>query len=118
MVRDARTVQSWCRRTAWALALVCLWLSGGATLTHTDDLSDLHSFPRGQATLSQASPVAQALPCAAHEWMDAWQTLQTPVCHVVSFSYLIPRVQVSVPPVLHLRPFDHHQFRGPPSLLS
>ena len=98
--------------TALFLALVILGISGGTTLTHTDEIGFVRVHA-GASAVSHAVPVA-ADTCAACQWENAL------------FSPLVPAVPLPLPiltplPVLSSRvrtqvsdPFDHTSPRAPP----
>jgi len=105
------------RRVAFALALVCLWMSGGATLHHTDDFDSLKSFhASGRIVLTHATQQPPAEQCVAHEWLTAWHTL-----HATTPAILVPlpeTLSVAKRPgvVLHLLCFDYKALRAPPTI--
>ncbi len=100
------------RATALFLALLVLGISGGTTLTHTDDFGFVRVHA-GASTVSHAVPVAPDT-CVACQWENSL------------FSPLVPAVPLPVPiltplPVLCTRfatctadPFDHTSPRAPP----
>lgn len=112
----SRNAQFVIRRTALFVALITLWMSGVATTMHADDLRGLFSKPsHGPVTLSHAQPQPPQEPCAACEWNQFGRTLSTPEIKITLASFhLIDRPR-AIMPALHLRPFDHTLFRGPPA---
>lgn len=107
------------RATALLLACACLWVSGGATLSHTEDVASFLTFHSGRALLSHAAGLNAADDgCRACQWENAAFDL-----HLPSIPLLIPVfVRVALPPVLpeahSQRPFDHTSPRAPPAPLS
>ncbi len=102
-------------RTALLLALLCLWISGGATLHHTDEPP---LFAAGHSAVGHATPPVTLSPCAACEWEQSFSHPSAP-CLQVAFLPLIRLSYVAaLLPVLHLRCFDHTAPRGPPFDLS
>ena len=107
------------RPAALLLALVCLWISGGAVLHHTDvdDTLTVQTYVAGHSALRHALPVPPPVACAACQWEQTLPTLSAsapsiaplPLCH---FAFA-----ATLPPFLHLRPFNYTALRGPPSPL-
>ncbi len=93
-------------------------MSSGATLRHTDDLSEFRTFAAGRAALGHSTPTPPAVSCVAHEWMNAWQTLPTASPAAACSTVFLAALRQTPAPVLHLRLFDFVSLRGPPSLLS
>lgn len=118
MTPRGRLAQLVLPRIALFLALACLWMSSGATLRHTDDLSEFRTFAAGRSVVALPTPAPAAVPCIAHEWMNAWQTLHTARISVVYLFASLATFRQTPPPVLHLRGFDYVSLRGPPSVLS
>jgi hypothetical protein len=105
--------------TSLLLAVICLWMSGGAQLHHTDDLSIFRTFAAGHSqTLSHTSSNSSPDMCAACEWDQIVGQPHTPAI-VVAFSSLTaigPSVEAQSAVVQ--RCFDHNLLRGPPSNIS
>ncbi len=118
MTSRGRSAQLALHRIALLLALACLWMSSGATLRHTDDLSEYRTYAAGQAVLHHSTPTPPSVPCAAHEWMNAWQTFHTAFLAVVYCPVFLATLRQTPLAVLHLGGFDYVSLRGPPSLLS
>ena len=93
-------------------------MSSGATLRHTDDLSEFRTIAAGRFSLAHSTPVPADVPCVAHEWMNAWQTLHTARIPVVCSLVFLTTIRQTPAAALHLRPFDYVSLRGPPSVLS
>jgi hypothetical protein len=98
------------------LALVCLWMSSGATLRHTDQLGEFRSYAVHQSQLSTRVLTAAADDCVAHEWMNAWQHCQPSTWRVVS----MPLFEVVASLTKHTSPTVRFAvtalLRGPPAL--
>lgn len=118
MTRRGQLAQLVLRRTALLLALTCLWMSSGAALRHTDDLSVFRTFAAGRSAVAPPTPMPADVPCVAHEWMNAWQTLPTAHVSVVHTLVLLTALRQIPSLALHLRSFDFVSLRGPPSVLS
>lgn len=118
MIPRTRSAQSGPRWVALLLALVCLWMSSGGVLRHTDDLAALRAFAAGRDALHRSAAAAPAAPCAAHQWMDALRTLPSAPPPVSLTAVVVARVSVIPAPALHLRCFKDTPPRGPPSVLS
>ena len=114
----ARSVQPVARRVALLLACLFLWLSGGATLSHTDDLAALRAFAAGADAVRHVAPAPPAAPCAACQWEQTVPTLYAPADAVVRSPQTRTRTADAVRDALHLRPFDHVGLRAPPAPLS
>lgn len=112
----SRKAQFVTRRNALFVALVTLWMSGVATTMHADDLRGLVTKPsHGPVILSHAVPQPPEEPCAACEWNQFGRTFSTPEIKITfTCLHLIDRPD-AITPALHLRPFDHTFFRGPPA---
>jgi len=111
----SRLIQRGNRRVAFILGMICLWMSAGAVLAHTDDL---HMFAKvavgGRATLGHAHLIAPDGPCAACEWTQAARTLHSPTLSVASVALVRTDRPLPVPAALHLRAFTHTFLRAPP----
>lgn len=100
------------RAAALFLALIVLGISGGTTLTHTDDLGFARSHA-GAGTISHAIPVA-ADSCIACQWENARFSPQVPgvplpLPTLISLSVLSAHIRTQVSD-----PFDHTSPRAPP----
>lgn len=100
------------------LALICFWISGGATLRHTDDMSDFQTFHAGRQAVGHSATAPAPIPCAACEWEQANTTLHTPTVHAVCVPWIPVQYAAALSPALHLHCFDDSAPRGPPSVLS
>lgn|SRR5579883_2293920 len=115
----AHSLQLVKRRVSLLLALVCLWLSAGAVLAHTDDFSFLRTFnvARGATERHAAAPI-KADQCGACEWTQTARAVQTPVIAVETSTLIRTERPLPVPSALHLVPFTDILLRGPPTSLS
>lgn len=118
MTPHARSAQLVLNRVALLLALVCLWMSSGAALRHTDDLSEYLTFAAGRAAFGHSTPTPSSVPCVAHEWMNAWQTLHTASLAVGYSPVFLTTLRQTPTAALHLGGFDYVSLRGPPSFLA
>ncbi len=91
-------------------------MSSGATLRHTDDLSVFRTFAAGRSAVAAPTPATADVPCVAHEWMNAWQTLGAARISVVHALAPLASLRQTPPPALHLRGFDFVCLRGPPTV--
>ncbi len=105
---------------ALLLAFVCLWISGGAVLHHTDDDDSglLQTFAAGKSLLSHAAPALPTLPCAACQWEQNVPPLDAPGIAVVQLPFSRTTFAPLLPLTLHLRCFDYTTLRGPPRFLA
>ncbi len=103
---------------ALLLALICLWLSSGAALHHTDDLSAFRAFRAGRSVDRHSAPAPAADQCVAHEWMSVWQTLSTTRPAVTWTGVTVALLFCPLAAALHRRGFEYVSLRGPPSLFS
>ena len=101
-------------QAALIMALICLWMSSGATLNHTDDLADFLTFRVGHSVDRHLSATLPSDPCAACQWEQTVPTLAASVPTVTLKPLFVASIAVSVPDVLHLRCFDHFGLRAPP----
>jgi hypothetical protein len=106
--RSAQILQ----RKALLVALVCFWISSGATLRHTDP--PLFFFA-GHSTTGHATPPPTQLPCAACEWEQAFSTTHPPSVQIICAPLIRTRYADGLPTALHLRSFDYVALRGPPA---
>ncbi len=97
---------------ALLLALICFWISGGATLRHTDPPL---FFAAGHSGMGHATPPPAQIPCAACEWEQGLSAPYTPSLHVASAPLVRLRYVAGLSPALHLRCFDYTSLRGPPA---
>ena len=67
------------RLTAFLLAFACLWISGGATLHHTDDIASLLTFHTTRSALSHSAADLSPDLCLACQWENAAFDSQVPV---------------------------------------
>ena len=118
MSTRSRPAQLFCQRTALLLALICLWISGGATLHHTDDVSAFLTFHAGQSAVGHATPPPLQLPCAACEWEQALATPHQPAVPIVANTLVRRHYAALLSLALHLQSFDYTSLRAPPAALS
>ncbi len=103
------------RRTALILALIFLGISGGTTLTHTDD--DMFCLVRvhaGTSAVTHSAAAAGPDSCAACQWENSVFSPQVPAVPLpaprfVSLPVLAVAAQTRLP-----HPFDHTSPRAPP----
>ncbi len=107
------------RAAALLLAFVCLWISGGAVLSHTDadDTLTVQTYAAGHSALHHALPAPPPVPCAACQWEQTLPALPAPAPSVAALPLCRFSFAAALPPVLHLRPANTAT-RGPPSPLS
>ena len=102
-------------RTALLLALICLWISGGAALKHTDEPL---AYRTGHSAAGHTAPPTILLACAACEWEQAFSHPPAPAVHVACLPLIRGGYAAVLPSALHLRGFDYVALRGPPPSLS
>jgi len=100
------------------LALICLGISGGTTLVHTDDLGSLRTFRAGRSVLTHAAPSAAGDTCLACQWEASACDPQLPAVPIVRPGFVLmpllkARFETVAPP-----PFVHTSPRAPPCALS
>lgn len=107
------------RPTALLTALICLWMSAGAPLTHTDRCFDAFFGRADTRPLSVAAPASDSgpeLPCAACEW--AAICALTPAAFLLVFNSLLRNDPTIVRLVSAVRQRSFYvSLRAPPSLL-
>lgn len=99
---------------ALILALICLGISGGTTLVHTDDLASLRTFHAGRSVLTHAATAGSDASCLACQWEASAYNPHVPVVRVACLPVaLMPfsasRFEAVAPP-----PFVHTSPRAPP----
>jgi hypothetical protein len=101
------------------MAMVSLWMSGGAQLRHTDVLGDLLTFvPGHNHILPEQSVPTTGDACAACSWDQVTGQAHTAALTVV-FNHLAQLSRVSeAEPCILLRCFNHYALRGPPPGIS
>lgn len=100
------------------LALICLGISGGTTLLHTEDLGSLRPFHAGRSALTHAVPDAGTDTCLACQWEASAYDPQLPAVPAARPCFVLmpltaPRFETVAPP-----PFIHTSPRAPPCALS
>ena len=111
--RHTSRPQTLLRRTALILALIFLSISGGTTLTHTEDGVFSVRVHAGASLLTHGAPVG-ADSCAACQWENSVFSPQVPAIALpapctVSLPVLLADAQTRFP-----HPFDHTSPRAPP----
>ena len=102
------------RAVALILALICLGISGGTTLVHTDDIGSLRTFHAGRSALAHTAADGAEGPCLACQWEASTYNPHIPAVHVVCRPVVLmplpaPRFEAVAP-----RPFVHTSPRAPP----
>lgn len=106
------------RATALILALICLGVSGGTTLLHTEDLGPLRLLHAGASTDSHAAAAAAPDTCLACQWENSLFSPQVPTAPIV-FVPLMRLPVLSCSAAAHSpSPFHHTSPRAPPRLAS
>jgi hypothetical protein len=103
------------RWTALLLAMVSFWISGIATLRHTDDMSAFLTFRAGHSAFRHADTPTPHTPCAACEWEQSLATPHTPAIHITAMPFGQLRYAVPLARATHILPFDFIDLRGPPT---
>ena len=104
------------RRTALLLALICLGVSGGTTLVHTEDLGPLRTFHAGHTVLAHASPVGSSDSCLACQWEASAYSPQIPAVPVVRPRCVLMPLPATLSASVAPPPFVHTSPRAPPRL--
>jgi hypothetical protein len=100
------------------MALICLGVSGGTTLVHTDDIGSMLQFHAGTSTVTQGGVVAAPDFCLACEWENTLFSPQVPVVPIVHpILTLLPVLRAEVQ-TRYPDPFDHTSSRAPPRIFS
>lgn len=104
------------RLTALLLAFACLWISGGATLHHTDDIASFLTFHTTGSAFSHSAAQSPDL-CLACQWENAAFDSQVPVVPSVQPIFVLLPV-LAISPELHPSiAFNHASPRAPPALI-
>jgi hypothetical protein len=96
------------------LALICLGISGGTTLIHTDDADSLLRFHAGTSRVSHADSMGGPDVCLACEWENSVFNPQVPAIPLLPpvftpLPLLSANAQTRFP-----YPFEHTSPRAPP----
>jgi len=103
------------RAAALILALICLGISGGTTLVHTDDLGALRTFHAGRSALAHTNADGADGPCLACQWEASAYNPHAPAVHVVCRPVVLMPLPASRFEAVAPRPFVHTSPRAPPS---
>lgn len=103
---------------ALILALICLGVSGGTTLVHTEDLGPLRTFHAGRSVLAHAVTDGSDGSCLACQWEASAYNPHVPVVHVTCLPVLLMPLLASRFEAVAPRPFDHTSPRAPPCAFS
>ena len=107
--------QTFLRRTALLLALIFLSISGGTTLTHTEDnVFSLVRVHAGASALTHGATAAGTDFCAACQWESSVFTPQVPVVALPAPVFVVLPVLAVNPQTRFPHPFDHTSPRAPP----
>jgi len=101
------------RALALLLALICLGISGGTTLVHTEDLGQLQTFHAGRSALAHAVDGSDGS-CLACQWEVSTYNPHVPAVPVVRLPLVWMPFPASSSETLAPRPFDHTSPRAPP----
>ena len=107
-------LQRFFRKTALIMALICLGVSSGTTLVHTDDVAPMLQFHAGASAVTHGGSVSAPDFCLACEWENTLFSPQVPAVPII-------RPALTLLPVLRAGiqshcpdPFDHTASRAPP----
>ena len=107
--------QMFLRRTALLLALIFLSISGGTTLTHTEDnVFGSVRVHAGASVLAHSVSAAGADFCAACQWESSVFSPQAPSVALPAPMFVVLPTLVAGPQVQFPHPFDHTSPRAPP----
>ncbi len=113
-----RTRTTWLTRalrtTALLLALICLGISGGTTLIHTEDLGPLRTFHAGRSVLTHAAPSGSADSCLACQWEASAYNPQVPAVPVACPHCVLMPLPAPFSDTVAPHPFVHTSPRAPP----
>jgi hypothetical protein len=96
------------------MALICLGISGGTTLVHTDDLASLRTFHAGHSVLGHAGGDSSDSACLACQWEASVYNPHIPIIHVACPPAALMPLQASHFEAVAPRPFGHTSPRAPP----
>jgi len=100
--------------TALFLAQICLGISGGVTLNHTDDLASVLRFHAGSSVVSHALADAAPVSCLACQWENSLFSPQVPAVSVACLPLIRLPMLCPVSRTRFPHPFDHTSPRAPP----
>ena len=113
-----RTRTTWLTRalrtTALLLALICLGISGGTTLVHTDDFGSLRTFHAGRSLLTHTSTGATSDACLACQWEASTYNPQTPAVPAARPQCVLMPLPATLSASVAPHPFVHTSPRAPP----
>lgn len=102
------------RATALILALICLGISGGTTLVHTEDFGSLRAFHAGRSALTHAVPDGSGDSCLACQWEASAYNPQVPVVPAVRPQTVLMPLPATLSASVAPHPFVHTSPRAPP----
>ena len=115
-----RTRTTWLTRalrtTALLLALICLGISGGTTLVHTDDLGSLRTFHAGRSVLTHTGTVSADGGCLACQWEASAYNPQVPTVPVARPHCILMPLPTPLSASVTPPPFVHTSPRAPPRI--
>lgn len=103
---------------ALIMALICLGISGGTTLVHTEDLGSLRTFHAGRSVLAHTATVGSDGACLACRWEAAAYNPHVPAVPLVCLPVVLMPLPASRFEAVAPRPFVHTSPRAPPRDLS
>ena len=96
------------------MALICLGVSGGTTLVHTDDVGGLLRFHAGASAVTHGGSVSGPDFCLACEWENTLFSPQVPAVPIIHPALtLLPVLRAGIQ-TRFPDPFDHKASRAPP----
>ena len=105
--------QTFLRRTALLMALIFLSISGGTTLTHTEDDVFLGRIHAGASLLTHGAAVGPDN-CAACQWENSVFSPQVSAVPLPAPVFVSLPTLASSPQTQFPHPFDHTSPRAPP----
>jgi len=100
------------------MALICLGVSGGTTLVHTEDLGSLQKFHAGRRVVIHAGGDGSDGSCLACQWEASAYNPHVPVIPVVCPATVMMPLLASRFEAVAPTPFVHTSPRAPPRDLS
>ena len=96
------------------MALICLGVSGGTTLIHTDDIYSLRTCHAGRSVLAHTATVGSDGPCLACQWEASTYNPHVPAVHAACPPVLLMPLPASRFEAVVPLPFVHTSPRAPP----
>lgn len=99
---------------ALLLALICLGISGGMTLVHTEDLGPLRTFHAGRNAFAHTAMDGTGDSCLACQWEASAYDPQLPAIPLARPQSVLMPLPASLSETVAPHPFDHTSPRARP----